>query len=84
LDLRHVSAWAFFGMLWFPNVILALGLLVAPRRMVAFLTRSAAKDVNWLRLLGFVILANTVFAVLAVIMAGMYAHTLAEFTGMVP
>jgi len=82
VDLRHLAAWAFFGTLWFVNVTLAFGLLLAPRRMVAFLTRSATKDANWLRLLGLLILANTVFAVVAVVLAAAFYRTLADLGGM--
>lgn len=84
MHLETAAAWAFMGTMWFANVMLALGLLVAPRRVVAFLIRRPTKIEDWLRAVGVLVLLNTVFAVLASLMAGMYHRGLMELTPMPP
>ena len=82
MHLWVVGMLAFLGAIWLVNVTLAFGLLLAPRRMVGFLTRSQTKVEDWLRLLGVVILANTVFGVLASVIANAYHDSLVEILGM--
>ncbi len=80
--LTHMGAYAFCGMLWLPNAALGFGLLVGPRRTLAFLSRGLSKGRNWLGLLGLVILGNTFFAVLTSLMTSMYARDFATMAGM--
>ena len=82
MDLNLVAGFAAWWGIWLGNGALAFALLVAPRRGLAFLTRTATKDVNWLRVLGILILGNTVFSVLAAHIAGMYGRAVMELTGM--
>ena len=84
MDAKHIGPLLVLGPIWATNLTLSVGLLVAPLRLTLTLCKKPAQAVNWLRLLGSIVLVNTLFGMLAAHMASVYWRGLCSLLGMPP
>jgi hypothetical protein len=69
MDIQHALGVAFLGTIWTGNAVLGGALLVAPRWVLAVVTQEPRKVRQWLFLAGALVLANTVMAIMASLLA---------------
>jgi hypothetical protein len=84
MEAKQIGALVFLGTIWVINVTVSVGLLVAPKGLVAALCQKPTKVANWLRVVGFLILANTLFGVLTAFFMSSFRRALSDVIGMPP
>ena len=84
MEAKQIEALLFVGTIWSVNVTVSVGLLVAPKALIAALCQRPAKAANLLRVVGFFILANTFFAVVTAHLMSSFGRELARVMGMPP